>query len=212
LAYLYVKREFPVTFLEATNPVTLPGTTFSLQPAKAYGSIPLGPQAMPLEDQAAVLLYLNISETQRRGTGISLDDVSGSAVMAITNQNGATFTVLKDAFGTQITFRRWYQDPNGELQSSPYTNTKYGMWDPFDRLGVNNVAKLSQWTTGQGPANSSTAVASLNKFFSPPLPTPVAFDGKNKVITVVSAGEDKTFGTGDDIFGYKLARFGARGD
>lgn len=218
LCYIYTKLEFPTTFAEARSGVTIPGVAF-FPPRATYASVDgtVLPTVQP-DDQAAALLYLILQESGRRGTSISLDDISGNATTTV-SINGKNYTVLKDAWGIPITYRRWYQG-DAELQQSPYANVKYGMTDPYDRIGLDKFAKLRDWSTPLGLTNKPIAAAALNANASLPvssLVSPPTFDGFNKVITVVSAGEDKVLDPiagppGDDIYGHRLARFGNRGD
>lgn len=206
LCYVYTKLEFPTTFAEAKSGVNIGGVLF--RPRAIYasvdGTVPVNVQP---DDQAAALLYLNLQESGRRGTAVSLDDISGNATTTVTI-NGKSYTVLRDAWGIPITYRRWYQgDP--DLQNLPYANLKpilgTVLADPYDRVGVDAKAKLRDWTN---TTNRNLALAALGLS---------NFDGRNKVVTVESAGEDKVLDpiTGpptDDIYGHRLARFGNRGD
>lgn len=206
LCYVYTKLEFPTTFAEAKSGVTIGGVFF--RPRATYASVVI-PTGLSNDDQASVLLYLVLQESGRRGTSISLDDISGNATTTVTDPaNGKSYTVLRDAWGIPITYRRWYQgDP--ELQGLPYANLKpilgTVLTDPYDRVGIDKMAKLRDWTN---TTNRPLALAALGLS---------NFDGMNKVITVVSAGEDKVLDPiagppTDDIYGYRLARFGNRGD
>ena len=193
LAYAYTRREFPQTFAEATSPVVLVSPTgtpvLTFPPHKAFTSV-AGKSA---SDEASVLLYLIVSEKGNRGMVFANDDALRGAE---TTDPSCGLKVYKDAWGIPITFVRWFQG-NAELQQAPYANPKSGLNDPFDRMGFNNVAKLRDWPN---KGFSQTALG-------------VSFDGTNKVITAVSAGEDKNMTTPDDnIFGYRLVRFGNRGD
>src|SRR5689334_7787299 len=105
LTYIYLKWEFPQTFPEATAPTQLldpsNNVVFSLPPRKTFSIVATNGAA---SDQAAVLLYLILTEKSNRGTGIAMDDVTSSA-----QATDGNYKIFKDAYGLPITFRRWFQ-------------------------------------------------------------------------------------------------------
>jgi prepilin-type N-terminal cleavage/methylation domain-containing protein len=186
LAYIYLRREFPQSIPEALAPVTVSGV-ITMQPLATFASLS-GAGVLSPEQQSAVLLYAILQEKGNRGQVMPVDDSTGNAQTTI-----GGFKAFKDGYGTPISFVRWLENGlGGELNSAPYANTKLASLDPFDPLG-----KLATWPS---------AVA-----WGPQLNVPV-FDAKNKVITVQSAGYDLTLGTPDDVFGYRLVRFGNKGN
>lgn len=212
LAYAYVKRDFPQTFKDATT--TYNFGTFVVQPHKAFAKIPTAPSGLTADQESAVLLYIIINDMAKRGTSIDADGSLASSEMVIGN-----YKAYKDGYGSHIAFRRWYGPFDGadaaELQSAPYVNPKdnlqYGSFDPFDRLG-----KLKVW-----PNNGGKQAAAVGVLNSPAGSPPVAFDGLNKVIAVLSSGPDKKFGPAfggavgdeqDNFQGYRLARIGNTGN
>jgi len=143
-----------------------------------------------------------------RGTAIDADTALAGAETAIRDSNGREYKAFKDAYGTHIAFLRWYganpsQTYYQMLQNPPYINPKDTQRDPFDKLGKLRMP-AAQW--GTPPMRGLTLLA-LNNQATIPL---VDYDGLNKVITVISAGADKTFNTDDDVYGFKLAQFGAK--
>jgi len=213
LAYAGSKRAFPQTFAEAlnlTNSPTIPGVG-PLPTNKSFSSLTgMSPGVLAPDQEAAALLYIIVHDMAARGTTIDPDGALASAEVIIP---GTTLKAYKDAYGTPIAFIRWYGPypgpffaANNATQAAPYVNAKSPPFDPYDPLG-----KLLGW--GNVPSKTA-ALTVLNANYSSPggVYTPVLFDGFNKLVTVVSAGPDKTFGTPDDVFGYPLARFGARGD
>jgi prepilin-type N-terminal cleavage/methylation domain-containing protein len=218
LTYLYMKWEFPQTFAEATNPVLLPagtGTVLTLPPRKTFAAVAAG--GVSLDEQPAVLLYLILTEKSNRGTGVAMDDATASAQTDI-----GSYKAFKDAYGTPIVFQRFFQSP--ELNAPPYVNPNAKplnnpLLDPFDRLSIDQkTAKLANWNL-TNPTNQGIALAALNANGGPA----VAFDGRNKVITVIAAGENARSNktspfspppAGNDgyVYGYRLARIGNQGN
>ena len=205
LSYAYMKRDFPQTFDEAKAPLTLPGVG-AFPGHKAFTTLPSSAASgLSADQQSAVLLYIIVTEKGNKGTS-STGDAFASATITIKGTS-ADFTVLKDGYGTHLAFVRWYGATplNTEVQAAPYVNPKDASFDRCDPLGK---LRLNPWPVS-GNTNRNKSLFILNN----PVGSPsVDFDGLNKVLTVISAGPDKIFGTGDDIYGYPLARLGAKGD
>lgn len=214
LYYAYVKRSFPQTFTEAKTPLTITGIP-PIPGEPPFANLPLSSASgLSADQEAAVILYRIVMNNAKRGMNQSEEAFSG-ATATITSTTGVDYQVLKDAYGTHIAFARWYganpASPHfAELQAAPYVNPKMPSFDPYDPLG-----KLRQnpWPIS-GVVNRNGALAVLN--FPAGVPA-VAFDGANKVITVISAGADKKFGPvfggsaadgDDDVFGFRLAQYG----
>jgi prepilin-type N-terminal cleavage/methylation domain-containing protein len=203
LAYAYSKRNFPMNFTEAN--LSIIGTP-PIPKHTAFAQIP-ATSGLSASDQSAVLLYIIVHDMGSRGSAIDADGGLASAETIVTDpgNNNRQFKVFKDGYGTPIAMLRWYgaNPVNQRLQSPPFINPKDLSNDPFDRWGK---LKLNPWAT---PGMRANVLLALNNKATITLND---FDGLNKVVTVVSAGPDKAFGTGDDIFGFPLARFGAKGD
>lgn len=208
LTYVYLKREFPQTFDEARSTLSLPSSpAIILPPARSFGQLPTSAASgLTPAEQSAVLLYLILTEKSSKGTGQAMDDLTANAQTEV-----GSYKAFRDAFGTPIIFSRWYQDQAGELQSPPYVNSKTGSKDPYDPLG-----RLANWPNPANPGQPSPKQAAALITLTGPSGSPaVAFNGQNKVITVIAAGADKTFtipADEDEIFGYRLARIGNTGN
>jgi prepilin-type N-terminal cleavage/methylation domain-containing protein len=205
--YLNLKREFPQTFAEATSPITLidpvSGNQVTLAARQTFASA-ASPSGLSAANEAAVLLYLNLSEKGNRGMNFMADDVTTGAQGKVGN-----FRVFADPWGTPITFLR-FANFSPELQNPPFTTTNVA--DMLDPLG-----KLANATTPAWPGAASQAVALkvINQGGASPA---VAF-GQNKIITVISFGPNQSFendplgtaGAGtDDLYGYRLRKLGQK--
>lgn len=189
LLYCRLRHTFPITFAEARSNLSIPGAGINWPPHTAYADLPPSVSGSP-EQEAAALLYKALSRLGTGGANFASDDVLNAAQADIAINNG-TVRVFTDFWGTPIILRRFYS--SSELNAPPYINPKPGSHDPFDPLG-----KLADpnWT------NRADAQTRLG----------VVFDANNKVLTVISAGRDRIFGSNDDILGYRLRQLGARGD
>ena len=205
IAYAYTKRDFPQVFVETVYPPSVGGVGLSRH--NAFKQIPNTPSGLSADQESAILLYMGVTGKGSKGTGTT-DDAFAGATSTIGN-----YPVFKDAYGTHIAFVRWYQAPSGETDQPPYVNLNSGgLNDPFDRQNRLRPA----WS------NRTNALNILRTLPTPAgawIPAPfVDFDGRNKVMTVISAGPDKRFGPvfggaavdgDDDVYGFRLARFGA---
>lgn len=191
-AYLQLRREFPETIAEAISPVTVNG--YAIQPRATFARL-AGAAGASADDQAAVLLCAILTDKSNRGMVFAVDDATAGAQTTV-SVGGNQFPAFKDAWGTPITFRRFYGANVPELQNDPFVQPKAAFKDPMDPRG-----KLSgTWPTA---ANKATAQVAAG----------VTFDNRNKIIAVASAGPDKSFATADDnLYGYRLRRQGARSD
>jgi prepilin-type N-terminal cleavage/methylation domain-containing protein len=203
LCYVSSKRTFPMNFAEANLSIVA-----GIPPHRAFAQIPAA-TGLSLDQQAAVLLYIIVHDMSGRGTTLDADAALASAETVVVDpSNNKPYKVYKDAYGTHIAFLRWY-GANAtdlrfqELQSPPYVNVKDVFRDPYDRLGK---LKANPWPA---PNLRSAVLMGLNNQATIKLNN---FDGLNKVVTVISAGPDKTFGTDDDVYGFPLAQIGAKGD
>jgi prepilin-type N-terminal cleavage/methylation domain-containing protein len=211
LAYAYTKRTFPMNFAEAKLTFGV-GPSANIPSHPAFAQIP-ATSGLSADQQAAALLYIIVHDMSGRGTSIDADSaLAGAETTLIDPNTGREYKVFKDAYGTHITFLRWYGANPAQvnyqmLQSAPYVNPNdvaaNRSRDAFDKLGKLRMP-AAQW--GSPPMRGLTLQA-LNNQATIPL---LDYDGLNKVITVVSAGADKTFNTDDDVYGFKLAQFGAK--
>ncbi|MBX9622194.1 MAG: type II secretion system GspH family protein [Gemmataceae bacterium] len=213
--YLNLKREFPQTFAEARNPTPpapgVPGLT-SIPARSTFAKLPnvVPANAVERRDQAAVLLYLILSEKSSKGSTFSADDVTQSAQGEVT-VNGFTGRVFKDAWGGPVTFVRFTQ--TAELNRPPYTPAQAGA-NLFDSIDPGR--KLwGTWTTAANKAQAESVFGAGFFTFDQANPDPTA-GGRpiwNRRPTVASAGPDKDgqyppAGDDDDILGYRLTRQG----
>lgn len=209
-AYLRLRNELPQSFAEVVTPVTVASATGSAAMTRPSVFNRFAGTFVPVPspaEQSAALLYAILTDTGRGGTAFPTDDVTTNAQGEIgpftwTPPNGGqaqvvTFRVFRDAWGTPITFRRFFS--SAELQQASYVNTKAASRDSLDPLG-----KLATWTDAAGKTNAQAALGAQ-------------FDGLNKLATVVSSGADKDgvyppTGDDDDMFGFRLTRQGNKGD
>ena len=188
--YMNMRRDFPQTFLEAASPVVIPGLP-TLAAKRTFASV-AGVTGFSADQQAAILLFLNLSENSGGGAGIQADTISQGDIQAGANK----FRVFRDAQGTHIAFFRHAQ--NVELDGAQYSPSGASK-DPLDPRG-----KLAAGTW----VNKGVAQAALG----------ITFDGRNKVLTAVSAGPNKLFDTvansltSDDVFSYRVKKQGQRAD
>jgi prepilin-type N-terminal cleavage/methylation domain-containing protein len=187
LVYLKLRHAFPQTYPEATTAVGL----INWPAHKAYAALP-NVATWNAHDQSAAILFQGLTNLATGGATFPADDVTSSYQMDHT-VNGVTARVFRDARGMPIGFRRFYE--SAELNAAPYTNTKSSSLDPFDPLG-----KLAGWmpTPSTKKTDAQSAVG-------------VTFSINNKSITAYSFGQDKTGGTADDVFGYRLFKLGNQG-
>lgn len=184
LMHAKVRQAFPQSFAEATATLNFGGVTFP--PHKAYTSL-AGLSGGTPEQQSAALLFAGLAKMGTGGSTFDMDDATSGSQM-ILNFNGATATAAKDAWGNPIAFRRFLEDP--VLNASPFTNVRSALHDPFDTQG-----KLAGAWTNKVNAQSTLGGG-------------IVFANNNKVVTPYSAGKDGVFGTGDDVFGFRLRQLG----
>lgn len=210
-AYMQTRWEFPNTFTEAGAAVVGPGG-YTLSPRSTFTSVVPVATSLNSQEQAAVLLYLILSNKSSGGTQFNADDATTGAQGTLTDTiTPRTFKVFVDAYGTPITFLRYANGGfNGELSAKPYIDPNAVSKDVLDPRG-----RILSWT-------DTTAKAALQgNVFPTTLPgSATAFDGTNRQLAVIAAGYDRNFnlaGPGgifgsDNHVGYRLRRQGARGD
>jgi prepilin-type N-terminal cleavage/methylation domain-containing protein len=222
--YLNLKREFPQSFAEARgdacpNPNQLAGTApftaantqrgiwiwspqvntnraeLVLQPRRTYASTFAATPAAGFDPaESAVLLYLNVTESGRRGMINPSDDAFSGAKTDVA-VGGGSFSAFKDAWGMPIAFFRFFD--GDEVNIAPFVNEKDPLKDPMDNRG-----KLAGWAN---PTNRKIAVSTLG--------LGDVFDKRNKIPTVISAGPDRVFFPqgADNILGFRVKRLGSQG-
>jgi prepilin-type N-terminal cleavage/methylation domain-containing protein len=195
--YLKLRHAFPQTWAEAQMDVVIPGfPQVNLGRHKAYLSFQTYSGGTP-HDQSAALLYAMASNMGTGGATFATDDATAGNQSSVTFTGGAA-TVFKDAKGTPIGFKRFYE--SAELNAAPYTNAKSGFLDPFDPLG-----KLATWNPTPATKKSSaegllgTTFRNSNNL------------NNNKTITAYSFGQDRQPNSADDVYGFRLFKLGNRG-
>lgn len=248
--YLRMKNEFPQTFMESHNTITL-GNAISLPPKTTFTSkVPAWPTncdsavtaANMANSQAAVLLYLILTEKGARGETFGSDTLSArSATITLRNTlvNPAqtrTFTVFTDAWGTPLTYIRFFS--SSDVNQRPFARhvslSGSDSQDPFDvnfRLPDNSPGAFQQNGNPDSAAAQRGAAARTVIGISPQLfkntrnwiPV-IASAGPNRewnslnVLGVPFAGTDSNTGlmiddlATDNLYSYRLRQFGARGD
>ncbi len=222
--YLNLKREFPQSFAEATTAITFTdpagsGSSVTLQPRKTFASLagasttnastPGGltcPKDIDtVHAEAAVLLFLILSEKGNNGVNFATDDATKGAQTTFGNVK-----VFADAWGTPISFIRHADSSiSSEIGQAPYAHAQAQSQaeklagitptpDPLDPLG-----KLTKWPFTLNAFN----VINQNV----PIPSGGVNFGVSKLATVISAGPDTIFAATadfDDIYGYRYRRQG----
>lgn len=217
--YLNLRRNMPQTFAEARATIGI-ANVCAIAPSATFTEIQKNATAAAQpgrpEDEPAALLYLILTQGGR-GNNFALDDAMQGAQITLTFTTGANagaangggtlqLPAFKDSYGTPITFRRFFENP--EMNSPPFVRPGLTIADPLDP-----VARLKLWSN---TTNRRTAVQGV--FANPTVASSnVAsdFDGLNKLATVISAGPNGQFdlsGNTDDAFGYRVARQGNKGD
>jgi hypothetical protein len=203
-------QEFPVTFDQARNPV--PGF---LAAKSAYATLPASSAAtQPFE--SSVLLYLTLNQGRRGQVGFNADEHVEPIAIKTGTAGNVQVKYFVDSWNNPL---RYYAFPyyNDELNGPPYRNAFVQNQQSPDPLDPDKVL------TGY------TANATFNSTIHP------TEKGLRTMIAVVaSAGRDGDFGddltnattqkaswvwmnlpnvgVNDNIYSYRLRRFGAKGD
>lgn len=180
-------------------------------PKKYYTSQLALAGSAPLDNNAnAALFYMALS--QSRG-GASFDPEQIGAIALGKKFVGPTeYKVFIDGFGEPVIYAvQLPGEADGskpsahpvlvELNQSPYVSAKTaaGKRDPLDPTG-----SLTAWAN----RDRLDAVLLGTTFPITPASLPRLSDGFNRGPVVFSAGADKTFGTGDDLFSFRLLSTG----
>jgi prepilin-type N-terminal cleavage/methylation domain-containing protein len=187
---------YPMVSTTAAVYVAPPRSTYNSVPATDVGTV---------DQMSAVLLYLILTERGTRGSNFSADDAMQGAQVAINvgSPTGPQYQVFKDAFGSPISFVRYFQHP--ELNQPPYVRANLVITDALDPVG-----RLGLWVNNPKMKAAEQAAGTL-------------FNGKNRLATVYSLGANQTadrdglgalnpLGESDDHFGYRIVRQGNKGD
>jgi hypothetical protein len=194
LMYCKLRQAFPQTYSDVLNGFSVGGVSFPRH--TAYANLPTGSTSTTPELESAVLLHMALAGMAAAGNQFDLEATnSAQDDLPVGNFTGKVFT---DARRNPICFKRFLSSvTQGELNAAPYTNAKptnifRDPWDPQGKLST----KTATWDTQRSTAGG--AVGAL-------------FDNNNKVITAYSFGQDKTSGTADDVYGYRLLKQGNKG-
>lgn len=221
--YINLRRDLPQTYSEARGdlcpnvtqratdtrrgtwlwyPAVTANAAVFVAPARStFNSVP-ATDTGTVDEMSAVLLYLILTERGTRGSNFSADDAMQGAQVAI-NVGGSQYQVFKDAFGSPISFVRYFQHP--ELNQPPYVRANLVITDALDPVG-----RLGLWANNPKMKAAEQAAGTL-------------FNGKNRLATVYSLGANQTadrdglgalnpLGESDDHFGYRIVRQGNKGD
>lgn len=227
--YMRLKNEFPTTFQEARNSVTIPGyyelkpRSVFVQPLLIDKSLPDLPLPQTPEDaakQSAACLYLTLTATASRGEAMDLDGLNQqTGTVTFPGAVPDSLPVFVDAWGKPIAFFRM-AFPN-EVQGPPYTRAGAKFMDPCDPLGK-LVTAGGTWSPNT-LATFWTVITRNHVGVVPPLPGgppatyqfPPAGAIQNWVATTISIGPDEewsNFFDGDNLVGYRIRREGAQGN
>ena len=221
--YMTLKNEFPTTQKEAVNAVVpIPAWSTSIPHKKVFDVLPSGTYPS-LEHESAACLYLALTQS---GTGGVTTDSEGLQNQTTTFTVGTTpVTAFADAWGTPVAFVRLTYTP--EIDTGTYANTRAKSKDPMDPLGKLGE-EVGAWTTVTGSSlrldqfwakmtenhlsTAGTPTSYPGPRYIPPANRPATPATRTSLLTVVSAGPDKNFGTlfgsddaaSDNIVSYRL--------
>ena len=222
---LRLRQEFPQSFVEADQAkfqVAYPNAS-SLYPPKRSFSAVSGVNGLSVDDEAAVLLYLILSQ----GRGGATTDVDGIAKTMILP--GTNFRVFIDEFGDRpdnppvinhrtysyanpISFRRWLDQTDQMSSSDAYNelaNISRDVQDPDGRLGQGGTI------TWEAPANRLAAIdlfvpraaaSGARPNFTVNGANPL--DGINRGPLIFSAGKNGVYMDFDDLLSFRLQQSG----
>lgn len=189
LVYLNLLKAFPTTYAEATTPFTLGSYQFT--PNRAFSTLV---SAGTGEEQSAACLYIALTSSTDAANG-TLDQQTAQSPAG---------TVFIDAWNRPIAFSRLTYA--AELNSAPWYRGTGASKDPADPLG-----KLSTW----GNLGAFWPNVAGRHWNYGSLPTTYPGAGANWVMTAISAGPDKDFGSNPvndatNHLSYRLRREGQK--
>lgn len=203
-----LRAHFPETFVEAANDFFI--GTYKYEKKSTFKSV-VGVVLSPADPdmEAAVLLYLILTERSVGGTGGSPDNVAAgekrTVKLGTAAPNVKDFEVFIDRRGTPLTYRRWLR--SAELDAAPYAHLAPG--STIDPLDPKNLVAGWANTTRRNILNDKSTVTSPNLDFGVPAP---GTGPRNRRPSVISFGKNKiydNFAAGsDDLIGYQFDRQG----
>jgi prepilin-type N-terminal cleavage/methylation domain-containing protein len=223
---LRLQQEFPINFWVAINPTRTQNVGVVAKPSYAVALNGMNPsQTNPAAWESSACLYMALKQGRRGMAAFNPDDAVDanfirSASVALPGGGSANFKYFVDVWGNPL---RLYDFPTGcqELNNPPYVNTVLAasQRDPQDPEGT-----LSDpaWNSS---ANNNVLVfnAALHALVAPGTQPP-----KNAAFylipVIASAGKDGNWGidardmtptsddANDNIYSFRLRKFGQRGD
>jgi prepilin-type N-terminal cleavage/methylation domain-containing protein len=222
-----MKQDFPQTFAEARANVTI-GPSLVLPARATFANVPAtSPGTGPAANvQAAALLYMILTEKGNRGE--TFDSDSLNAFTREQDVNGTRLKLFIDAWGTPITFARFFN--NDEVSEPPFARNTTAIVNADNRKSNN-------------PFDSTASIAALVRpwsnrtTFLNNMGIAVGDVRLNCIATAISAGPNKEWDNldvrggnaasvgyvkfsinatsnieSDNMFGYRLRQQAARGD
>ena len=198
-----LRAHFPETFVEAANDFTINGYKYE---KKSTFKAVVRVTGATADEEAAVLLYLILTERSVGGTGGSPDNVAAGEKRTV-KFGVKDFEMFIDRRGTPLTYRRWLR--SAELDAAPYSHLAPG--STIDPLDPKNL--VAGWTGAVGTANrtylNKTTATSPNLGFGDP---PTGTARRNRRPSVISFGKNKVYDNfaagSDDLIGYQFDRQG----
>jgi hypothetical protein len=221
---LRLRQEYPVNFTQATTTIVFV-TGDSLPPKPAYQQALAGVTSDPAWSSSA-LLYMALAQGRRGMAAFDAATLVEPAAIQSATVNGKTFPYFVDSWGNPLRFFL-FPTGNDEINAEPYIRTQ-----------TPNLAPPPQYlpyTTGrdvQDPEDSlmsaqwATALRNDFRLKLHDLPTPPGLNvpARHLIPVVASPGKDGLWGidlqtmtaqsndANDNIYSYRLRRFGNRGD
>lgn len=223
---LRLRQEFPVNFTQATQPLAFVSGG-GLAPKPTYVQALAGVTSDPAWSSSA-MLYMILSQGRRGMAGFDpAKDIEPTAIQTGV-VNGKSFQYFVDSWGNPLRF--WlFPTGNDEINAEPYIKTVNGnppvpytqsrdVQDPEDTL------MSSVWAAVVTP---NLRQDFINKIHFLPMPTGPGVPARHLIPVVAASGKDGAWGidpitmapivaqvsdANDNIYSYRLRRFGARGD
>jgi prepilin-type N-terminal cleavage/methylation domain-containing protein len=199
-------QEFPINFNMAQAPFS---GVLAGKPAyvKALGTLTetTSPDDSSHPWHASALLYLTLTQGRRGMAAFNPDDLDPSAIQTRT-AGGQQFKIFVDAWGNPVSFFIF-----------PVKNT-YELAGGSDPQDPENTLADGMWRSSANGQNATTFNNSIHPF---PLPAGTVVQ---MISVVASSGRDGQWGVdqymgilnadqaNDNIYSYRLRKFGARGD
>ena len=227
-----LKQEFPVSFYQAIypnanfgpqagTPVTYmtsggaadlpPKATYQKALAPLIGSalIPAMGTAVPTPQdfESSALLYLSLSQARRGQAGFNPDENIEATAIQTRTVGGVTFKIFVDSWGNPI---RFWACPygNGELNAAPYLQNTFSQNQQSPDVQDPDQA-LVRFTSVAFAKMVHPLGTSLHNLI--PVVGSIGRDGLSGV-DPFDMTSDGTAGSNDNIYSYRLRRYGQRGD